>query len=279
MPMMTFLTLGIIQLTMLQQAHIMVQYAAFQACRAGVVWNGDSNKMLRAARVALAPTIAHSDLYLIAAPNPIRPGAQGLLDLGDHVAALEAADAVLSTFHLPTVVRIEVLNPTTQVFNSYSNLGPSTDELEFDDVGYFTQKGSATYDGFAGNEGYRKALQLTIRMRYFYEMRVPFADWIIQTCFFASNAPSLLALHGAIGRETPVPNENAVSGGDEDETAALEAAAASTILNGPQGAPILSKSEFLALVAARQTGIIMVPLVASYTMRMQSNFYRKNLTN
>ncbi len=280
MPLMTFLLLGIIQLTMLQQAHLMTEYAAYQACRAGVVWNGEKTKMLRAARVALAPTIAHSNLYLLAASNPIRPGVQGLLDLGDHIAAMEAADAVLARFSLPTVLRLEVLNPTTAVFNSYQSRGPSRDELEFDDVGYFDSQGSNRSDGFAGDEGYRQALQLTVRMRYFYEMRIPFADWVIQTCFFAANAPGMLSsLHGALGRETVDPTATSVSGGDEEETAAIEAAAAETILNGAKGAPIMTKADFLALLAAREAGIIVVPLVASYTMRMQSNFYRKNLTN
>ena len=47
---------------------------------------------------------------------------------------------------------------------------------------------------------YRKATRLTIRLRYWYEMRVPFANWIIFTAWFASNAQ--VALYGAIDRPT-----------------------------------------------------------------------------
>src|SRR5688572_28898340 len=56
MPLMVFMTLGIIQLTMIQHAKIMTEYAAYQAARAGIVWNGNNERMHDAAFVALLPT-------------------------------------------------------------------------------------------------------------------------------------------------------------------------------------------------------------------------------
>ena len=61
MPLMVFFCLGIIQLTMLQQAKLMTEYAAYQAARAGIVWNGNNERMHDAAIVALLPTMGHTD--------------------------------------------------------------------------------------------------------------------------------------------------------------------------------------------------------------------------
>jgi len=55
-PLMVFLILGIIQLVMMQHAKIMTEYAAFNAARAGVVWNADRIIMENAAIISLMPT-------------------------------------------------------------------------------------------------------------------------------------------------------------------------------------------------------------------------------
>ncbi|HEY0840991.1 MAG TPA: TadE/TadG family type IV pilus assembly protein, partial [Vulgatibacter sp.] len=48
--------LGLLQLALLQQARLLTEYAAYQAARAGIVWNGDPGVMKDAAIFALAPT-------------------------------------------------------------------------------------------------------------------------------------------------------------------------------------------------------------------------------
>ena len=55
-PLMTFLILGVLQLAMIQHARIMTEYAAFNAARAGIVWNADPWIMENAAIVSLMPT-------------------------------------------------------------------------------------------------------------------------------------------------------------------------------------------------------------------------------
>lgn len=59
---MTFLIiiLGIIQLTLAINTRLVVNYAAYQAARAGIVHNGDLKKMKTAAVVALSPILAGS---------------------------------------------------------------------------------------------------------------------------------------------------------------------------------------------------------------------------
>ena len=61
MPMMVFIVLGIIQLTMIQHARIMTEYAAFNAARAGIVWNGNNERMHDAAIMSLLPTMGRTD--------------------------------------------------------------------------------------------------------------------------------------------------------------------------------------------------------------------------
>jgi hypothetical protein len=56
-PILIFTVLGIIQLTLVHQARIMLEYAAFSAARAGAVWNADPAVMESAAVFALLPTM------------------------------------------------------------------------------------------------------------------------------------------------------------------------------------------------------------------------------
>jgi len=59
---MTFLIviLGIIQLTLMINARLLVNYAAYCAVRAGIVHNGDQHRMEQAAAVALTPLFSAS---------------------------------------------------------------------------------------------------------------------------------------------------------------------------------------------------------------------------
>src|SRR5256885_13708138 len=61
LPLMVFFALGVIQLTMVQHAKIMTEYAAYQAVRAGIVWNGNNERMHDAALFALLPTMGKTD--------------------------------------------------------------------------------------------------------------------------------------------------------------------------------------------------------------------------
>ncbi|RMG18026.1 MAG: pilus assembly protein, partial [Deltaproteobacteria bacterium] len=60
LPVMVFLILGIVQLAMIQHARICTEYAAFNAARAGIVYNGDPDMMERAAFLSLMPTYGRS---------------------------------------------------------------------------------------------------------------------------------------------------------------------------------------------------------------------------
>ncbi|MBS2030872.1 MAG: pilus assembly protein [Deltaproteobacteria bacterium] len=279
LPLLTFLVLGIVQLTMIQQASLMTEYAAYQAARAGVVWNGNVDKMEDAAIVALAPTVPGGSGRLYLAARPIEEGTAGLLDLAADVASMHVTQGAAGALHIPKPIRVDTINPTTAIFNQMATKGylPKQTELVFDDVGY--QSIDNYTDGFKADEAYRKALQLTIRVRYLYEMKIPFADWIIQTCFFAANAPSYLQPSGALGEESIGLHKTAVESGDQNATAGILAAMDKQISAGKVGKPTLTATEFKELFLARELHVYVIPLTASYTLRMQSNFYRKNLQN
>lgn len=61
LPLMIFAVLGVVQITMMQQARLMLEYAAFKAARTGIVWNGDPDRMWDAAEQTLLPTYRRSD--------------------------------------------------------------------------------------------------------------------------------------------------------------------------------------------------------------------------
>lgn len=283
-PLMTFLILGIIQLTMVQHAKIMTDYAAFNAARAGVVWNADKIIMENAAIISLMPTyeglFKQSDLgnplqmlkriaqrallwqvnyRLPQAIDLLKNGAGNIIDklpipkkgknkLGGNVNNLldkaEAlADKALQSAITKALgpdadsrlVEVEILNPTTGDF------GQRGRELDFDDFSN------------------RDATRLTIRVRYLYMMRVPFANWIIHQAWLAGQSGQ--QLYGAIWNpQANVPGETGfrsvshpnVSFGFWDPTLQMVAKLA-------------------------DGGVFMVPLKSSYTMRMQSNPYKQSL--
>jgi hypothetical protein len=293
LPLMVFMCLGIIQLTMMQHAKMMTEYAAYSAARTGIVWNGSNERMKDAAIIALLPTMGRTD---------------SLLELGKTWAIAQIYDEALQLLAWPnkngiipaTVngsnlfgqVRIDTVNPSwyspiQSVWKLRS--GYNWKELDFDGPDSYPQVPEletkiAKFFNLQlpddDEEVYRKATILSIRVRYWYELRVPFANWVIFTAWWAANAG--VSLYGAIDRPTLNPNASVTnkSGGMSSvglvpvkgikhergynslyqvEMAVLWGVATGSI-------PLLS-----SLVGRRYY----IPLTATYSMRMQSNFYYK----
>lgn len=321
-PLMVFFILGIIQLAMLHHAKIMTEYAAFNAARAGIVWNADPIIMENAAIISLLPTyealVDESDL---ASPERmlkgimqralmyqvnrrleqsvalLREGAGNLIskidlpsvkvplagDVGDkaekglkdflnenrdqvlataeNVAATAAQSAIGGALGggEDRMVQVQILNPAggvlaPAVLNTTlgsvplgglqqtigGTFGPHQREIDFDDPGA------------------RGATRLTIRVRYLYMMRIPFASWIIHQAWLAGQAGR--RLYGAVWN----PQQDAPG-----ETGFRDAAEVD--LGAPSDA-LLRKISALA-----DQGTYVVPLEATYSMRMQSNPYKQSL--
>jgi hypothetical protein len=308
-PLMTFLILGIVQLAMIQHARIMNEYAAFNAARAGIVWNADRFIMENAAIISLMPTndglikehdignplqmlkriLQRALLYQVNRRLPqavamIKGGANSLIDkipggkVGDKVkdalkgqvdkvvgAARDAAEhAATSAIGKALgssddrMVRVDILNPSTGTVGPTmlgipgiggGNFGSTGQEIEFDD---FSQ---------------RSATRLTIKVRYMYMMRIPFANWVIHSAWMAGQAGK--QLYGAIWN----PQQDAPG-----ETGFRSVSPIKN--NAPTGSGFGSVLEARDLTVSAELanhGVYMVPLNSSYSMRMQSNPYRKSV--
>lgn len=211
LPAFVFLLLLAIQLTQLQQARLFAEYAAFAAARAGIVFNGDAGKdgtegrMRDAAALAILPSFGRTD---------------SLERMTSTLARFEARQRALRPLGL-SQIRIHVHNPVAADFDA---LGQHLNrrELDFDDV----------------RPAASEATLLSLQISYLYELRVPFANRMLQTLWLAA-------------RTAMLRGRSAVADGT------------------PEGIPLS------ALVAAAESGRYFLPLQAFWTMRMQSNPFRR----
>ncbi|MDY7229431.1 TadE/TadG family type IV pilus assembly protein [Hyalangium rubrum] len=291
MPLMVFMTLGIIQLTMIQHAKLMTEYAAYQAARAGIVWNGNNERMHDAAIVALLPTMGRTDkaseLLLTWAKHQAYDTAMRSLAW---TATRVRPPASFNGSNLFGVIRVDTINPAyfTPIDTIWKlRTGANWQELDFDGADSFPEV-PALEDNIRkffnlpepddSETVYRKATRLTIRLRYWYEMRVPFANWVIFTSWYASNAR--VALYGAIDRPT-LSKSNMLN--KTSNVSALQFRARG--MDHERGYNTLYAPEMWVLWGLANGSIPLVsdlvgkryflPLTATHTMRMQSNFHRK----
>ncbi len=294
MPLSVFITLGIIQLTMMQHAKLMTEYAAYQAARAGIVWNGNNERMHDAAIVALLPTMgATNDLPNLATTFALHTAydhAMRALNFGGG-----RVPRTVNGSNLFGMIRVDTISPAYfDPIDTLWKLRPGHDwqELDFDGADSFPEvptlenhirKFFNLPEPDDTELVFRKSTRLTIRLRYWYQLRVPFANWIIFYSWFASNAG--VALKGAIDR--PVftlggGSTNMLADGDIN---GLEAMAARGGIAHERGYNTVYPLELEVLWRLANGSIPLlsdyvgkryfIPLSATYSMRMQSNFHRK----
>lgn len=256
MPLMVFVILGVIQLSMIQHARIMTEYAAFNAARAGIVWNGDPWVMENAAIISLMPTYeGMGDEMGIADPGRMMRAIaerallyqinRRLSGFAREMFAGPLSALVRAAFggDGPQVVEVTVLNPTRGDFGD-------NEELDFDDIGN---------DGTS--EALREANRLTIQVRYLYIMRIPFANWVMHHAWLSQRAG--ISLYGAIWN--PQAEATGATGfSSEDHEATY-----SEIARGLSGDERIIRD----VARAGREGVYIIPLYATYTMRMQSNLF------
>ncbi len=244
LPAMIFLLLCTIQLTQLQQARIMAEYAAFTAARAGIVMNannGNSNgvsdgPMRKAAVLAILPTFGRTDSFAGIARTLLK---------------FEAQDLVLRPFGLGQV-RVYLWGPDLAAFNTYGQQ-LNGKELDFDDV----------------RPEVLPHTLLSLQVRYLYEMKVPFANKLVQTIWMASKLGMTGGLRSWQGWDLTGPKLGSQRG--RDAVAASRAMALGRTV--PDGTPEGVSLTGLSLLG--NTGRYFMPVEAWYTMRMQSNPFRR----
>ena len=248
LPLVVMLALGLVQLGLLQQARLLVEYAAFSAARAGVVQGVNNARMHAAALLSLLPLLGRAESWeAVAASWPeVRRR-----DLAMHALLRDARapglPPLLEAAGLAGLVRVDVLSPLdSRAIGDAWNVsgGAAWDELDFD-LPFAYPEAPGLADAFRrftrplgdepDQEALRAATLLTVRVRYLHELKVPLAGWAVFTCW--------LAAHPA-GMEEP--------GGFPTTPAELEAL------------------EHLARGERRY----FLPLSATYTLRMQSSVQR-----
>jgi hypothetical protein len=163
-------------------------------------------------------------------------------------ARFAVEDTVLKPFGL-SQLRVYVLNPIKGDFAAYGQ-HLNGQEIDFDDV----------------RPGATDATLLSLQVRYLYEMKVPFANKLIQTIWLASQAGMLKLWQGSDWTSPRIASQR----GPDAVTLSRGAAAGRRWNDGtPEGVRLA------ALVAAGQVNRYYLPVEAWYTMRMQSNPYVK----
>lgn len=236
-PVMVFLILGILQLGTLHHARLMTEYAAYRAVRAGIVNGGDCETMKKAAYVAVLPTLG----------PPASGEVQGRVDTLVNVAKVHDAYTLGSNVEQNQRyqqvdlerVRVEVLNPRrSQLGTLFASYGSHMQgrELDYDDI---------------RNAQVIEANLLTVRITYFYEMRIPFANWQLHAFYMGREALNGLAMRG-VNFTTQKVNGGSLTKHLEDQGAGQD--------DDHQKIRTLANSNVFA-----------IPVIATYSMRMQSN--------
>lgn len=243
LPALIFLLLCAVQLTQLQQARLMVEYAAFCAARVGIVRDLDNGKADRgedgpmhdAAVFALLPTFGRADSTSALALTRLR---------------FEKADALLRPLGLAQV-RVSVLNPRRADFAAF---GGHLDgrEIDFDDARPLAAPANL----------------LSLRVRYLYELKVPFAGRFLQALWFAAKVGRFGpgGLEGFRGADLTGPRAGSQKGPDAVVLAQSRALALGVLQDGMPGGLNLT-----ALSGLARHGRFFLPVDAWHTMRMQSN--------
>jgi TadE-like protein len=156
LPLCLVLILCTIQLAQLQQARVLLEYAAFNAARAGIVHDGENDAkgtagpMHDAAALSLLSNFGRTD---------------GFAALTRTWVQFRAHETILTATRLP-LLQVSVLNPRRADF---ARFGAHLDgqEIDFDDVR--PQAADANL--------------LSIDVRYLYELRIPFANKLIQSAW------------------------------------------------------------------------------------------------
>lgn len=160
LPLWILLLLCTVQLALLGRARLLAEYAAYRAARAGILGNGDPERMQRAAIHALRSTACPSRFP---AASPLCTAYA--LDGGTSALAALSSDAHLG---FPGV-HVYILSPHWPSHAHLFDVG--AEELDF--------------DRFDPEPERRDATLLTVQLQYWFELKIPFADGILWRAFSA----------------------------------------------------------------------------------------------
>jgi len=237
MPVFVFLILGLLQMGLMHHARVLTKYAAYKAVRAGALRRGEPDPMKRAALAVMLPVLGRAS----ATGAPYRTDDIGKYNMawasmknGTQQCSGKCAD----------FIEVNVCNPLknqANVKNDFDDprkaMGQSKSspppEPEEGETGA-PPPADANFDWKGFN-----STKLQVQLTTYYRMYIPFANWMVWRL--------------AVGKEAGSPKKMRYLGWKADPNAP-----AATTLN--------------SLSAAADQKIYIMPIRASYAMRMQSNF-------
>jgi len=244
MPVFVFLILGLLQLGLMHHARVMAKYAAYKAVRAGSVNRGEKGIMEKAALAVLVPVIGRNST----AGAPHRADSAGAYNTAWNNLKNNTQGAV-------PFVEVAICGPKRSQIAQDGNFddpraaqGQGAGAAEPPDPNDPAAPpgpalptpgvGSAQNFGWSGFNSTKLQIQVTV----FYRMYIPFANWMVWRL--------------AVGEETGSPKKQRWLGWKKDP-------------NNPAAETL--KSRLMGLAAQKK---YVMPIRASYAMRMQSNFSR-----
>ncbi len=194
LPLLLLFALGTVQLTLLQQARLLMEYAAFSAVRVGVVSNGSLERMRGAALFATLPLYGRTDSPQVVAATRLT---QRELDEAFRRLLLPAEVEGVPTAGL---VQVDTLNPrhSLELELAASPQGGGTwQELDLDGQGTFAEgevKPDPLRDGALA-----AATLLRVRVQAFYELKIPLANAVFHWAWRKAHAQGSDSMSGQEG--------------------------------------------------------------------------------
>lgn len=235
MPLFVFITLGILQLSLLHQARLLTKYAAFKAVRSGALYGANKQVMKNAALAVLLPIAGRPDKD---AMNVATTPAKFI----ENWSRLRSAGAQ-HPGGIP-IVDVTICGPLRQ------HTGPKVD---FDDPNTDDTHGVGRFD-WSGRQFDRS--RLSIQVTFYYRMLIPFVNGVLWWMVYGKEDPNLLrTLRMGPKTREQIRQEN---GGNLTE-----------MYNDRENGSRQRTLEDLLSLAKDNRYVL--PIRASYLMRMHSN--------
>jgi len=261
-PAMLVFILTIIQLGMMQHAKIMLEYAAFNAARAGIVHNGHQQKMTNAAMISMMPTFSRTDtignflktwVKMRVLTGVTGTVGQGVGNLGAFLGGVLGAPGIAAMVPNVGFVDVRMIQPTfleLQQWN-WKKLGwVGNKELDFD-------------------EGSLKHHHMTIEVIHLYPLRIPFANYLVHLGWVASNVGAKIG--GLLWTNPEERFMGYTTGVSARKTIEPRVHAKALIGLFSQDRDALNL--WVSWMIAKRFNYYLVPMKTTYSMNMHSNFY------
>ncbi|MCA2978987.1 MAG: pilus assembly protein [Myxococcaceae bacterium] len=255
MPVFVFLVLGLLQLSLMHQARVMTKYAAYKAVRAGALRGAQKPMMENAALAVLLPVAG-------------RDSQRGAFFPTNDSGNLRNAWSQMSRNQQEgglKVAEVTICNPTRGSL-------PNPEQQDFDDPHTLTagQKPSDNQGGSEGSSGDEEETggggeenswrqfdgnKLMAQVTLFYRLNIPFANWMIFRIAFAEEKSANYQKMRRLAYDKNMSRASN-SGGRVN----------------PRDSDIDQK-----LKSAADNRKYIMPIRASYAMRMQSNLVARDL--